>query len=474
MYQQPELLIAGAPRQTAEFGENIVVNPATGVELAPLPIASQADIDAAVAAADKAFVPWSETPPAIRSRILRDAASLMRARLDDMAHALTLENGKTLAEARGEIGFTADVFDWFAGEARRAYGRVIPSVVGTRMIALKEPVGPVAAMSPWNFPAVTAAKKVAAALAAGCTVVLKPAEETPATPLAMARCLIDAGLPAGAINVIFGRPAEISERLMASPEIAKVSFTGSTNVGRELARLAAPGLKRLTMELGGHAPVIVMDDVDLETALDLSVAGKFRNAGQVCTSATRFFVHHRVYDAFVSGFADRASKIRVGDGLDPASQMGPLSNRRRPPALERLIEDAVDCGAKVAAGGKRIESQGFFFEPTVLADVPPNARVMQEEPFGPLAAIVPFRELDDAIAAANDIPFGLAAYALTESSRTARRIVRGLKTGVVGINTFAASAAETPFGGVKDSGYGVEGGSEGLDSYLVTKFVHEN
>lgn len=464
MYQQPELLIAGAPRQTAEFGENIVVNPATGVELAPLPIASQADIDAAVAAADKAFVPWSETPPAIRSRILRDAASLMRARLDDMAHALTLENGKTLAEARGEIGFTADVFDWFAGEARRAYGRVIPSVVGTRMIALKEPVGPVAAMSPWNFPAVTAAKKVAAALAAGCTVVLKPAEETPATPLAMARCLIDAGLPAGAINVIFGRPAEISERLMASPEIAKVSFTGSTNVGRELARLAAPGLKRLTMELGGHAPVIVMDDVDLETALDLSVAGKFRNAGQVCTSATRFFVHHRVYDAFVSGFADRASKIRVGDGLDPASQMGPLSNRRRPPALERLIEDAVDCGAKVAAGGKRIESQGFFFEPTVLADVPPNARVMQEEPFGPLAAIVPFRELDDAIAAANDIPFGLAAYALTESSRTARRIVRGLKTGVVGINTFAASAAETPFGGVKDSGYGVEGGSEGLDS----------
>ncbi|EKF41535.1 Succinate-semialdehyde dehydrogenase (NAD(P)+) [Nitratireductor indicus C115] len=474
MYQQPELLIAGAPRQTAEFAENIVVNPATGVELARLPIASQADIDAAVAAADKAFLPWSETAPARRSRILRDAAILMRERLDDMAHALTLENGKTLAEAKGEIGFTADVFDWFADEARRAYGRVIPSAVGTRMIALKEPVGPIAAMSPWNFPAVTAAKKVAAALAAGCTVVLKPAEETPATPLAMARCLIDAGLPAGAINVIFGRPAEISERLMASPEIAKVSFTGSTNVGRELARLAAPGLKRLTMELGGHAPVIVMDDVDLETALDLSVAGKFRNAGQVCTSATRFFVHHRVYDAFVSGFADRAMKIKVGDGLDPSSQMGPLSNRRRPPALERLVEDAVSCGAKVAAGGKRIESQGFFFEPTVLADVPPNARVMQEEPFGPLAAIVPFRELDDAISAANDIPFGLAAYALTESSRTARRIVRGLKTGVVGINTFAASAAETPFGGVKDSGYGVEGGSEGLDSYLVTKFVHEN
>lgn len=474
MYIKPSLLIGGSEREAREHGDDIVVNPATGVQLAALPIADAGDISDAIAAASTAFPGWSETAPVQRARVLADAAALLRARADDLARMLTLENGKLLAEAKGEIGAAADVFDWFSGEARRGYGRVIPSAADTRMLAIKEPVGVVATLSPWNFPVITAAKKVAPALAAGCTVVMKPAEETPGAALAMARCLLDAGLPAGALNVVFGRPADISSQLMAAPEIAKVSFTGSTPVGRHLARLAADGLKRLTMELGGHAPVIVMDDIDMDRALDLAVAGKFRNAGQVCTSATRFFVHGKVYDKFVAGFADRARSIRVGDGLDPQTQMGPLANRRRPPALERLVEDAVACGAEVVAGGARIEGQGFFFQPTVLAGVPANAAAMQEEPFGPLALMVPFRELDEALDAANSVPYGLAAYALTESSRNARRIARGLKSGVVGINTFAASSAETPFGGIRDSGYGLEGGIEGMEAYLVTKFVHEH
>jgi succinate-semialdehyde dehydrogenase/glutarate-semialdehyde dehydrogenase len=474
MHKKPYLLISGTEREAHEYGDDIVVNPATGVQLARLPIASAADVDAAIDAAEAAFPAWSETAPAQRARVLADAASLMRARAGELAHMLTLENGKPLAEARGEINTAADVFDWFSGEARRGYGRIIPSAANTRMLAFKEPVGVVATLSPWNFPVVTAVKKIAPALAAGCTVVMKPAEETPGAPLAVAQCLLDAGLPAGALNLILGRPADISSRLMSAPQIAKISFTGSTPVGRQLARLAADGLKRLTMELGGHAPVIVMDDIELDRALDLAVAGKFRNAGQVCTSASRFFIHHRIYDSFVSGFAERARAIQVGDGLDPQTQMGPLSNRRRPPALERLVEDAVSCGAKLEAGGSRVDGQGFFFRPTVLADVPSNAAVMHEEPFGPLAAMAPFKDLDDALAAANSVPYGLAAYALTESSRTARQIVRGLKSGVVGINTFTASSAETPFGGVKDSGYGVEGGIEGMDAYLVTKFVHEH
>ena len=473
MYAAPTLLINGIARSTFETASNVIVNPATGQELAPLPIASAEDVAAAIEAADAAFPAWSRKAPVERARVLRRAADLIRLRADDIATGLTLENGKPLAEARGEILATAEVFDWFADEARRAYGRIIPGPQDGRMVVLKEPVGVVAAMSPWNFPAMTSGKKVAAALAAGCTVVLKPAEETPSAPLAIAQCLHDAGLPAGALNVVLGRPADISTQIMASPKVAKVSFTGSTAVGRELARLAAPGLKRLTMELGGHAPVLVMDDVDPAWAAARSATAKFRNAGQVCTSATRFFVHQSIYDAFVDEFARLAKTVQVGDGLDPATVMGPLTNARRVDAVERLTAEAVSCGARLVAGGKRIDRPGNFFEPTVLADVPAHAKVMSEEPFGPLATITPFADLDEALAAANAVPFGLAGYALTHSTAYSRRIARDLKVGVVGINTFVASSAETPFGGVKDSGYGVEGGIEGLDSYLVTKFVNE-
>ncbi len=474
MYPQPQIFVGGSERETREYSADVIMNPATGVQIASLPIADADDVAAAVAAAETAFPIWSETAPVQRARILADTASLIRQRSDELARLLTLENGKPLAEAKGEVAAAADVFDWFSGEARRAYGRIIPSATNTRMLAMKEPVGVVATLSPWNFPIVTAVKKIAPALAAGCTVISVPAKETPGAVLAIAKYLHEAGLPSGALNVIMGRPRDIFAQLMAAPQISKVSFTGSTPVGRELARQAADGLKRLTMELGGHAPVIVMDDVDVDRALDLSVAGKFRNAGQVCTSATRFYVHHKVYDDFVSGFAQRAAAIRVGDGLDPQTQMGPLANKRRPIAMERLVEDAISCGAKVAAGGSRIDGQGFFFQPTVLADVPPNAAAMQEEPFGPLALLAPFKDIDEAIVASNSVPYGLAAYAITQSSRSARQIAKGLKSGVVGINTFQASSAETPFGGIRDSGYGIEGGIEGMDSYLVTKFVHEH
>lgn len=474
MYPQPQIFVGGMERETRDYGSNVIMNPATGVQIAALPIADPEDVAAAIAAAEAAFPAWSETAPVQRARILADTATLIRQRADELVRLLTLENGKPLAEAKGEVGAAADVFDWFSGEARRAYGRIIPSAANTRMLAMKEPVGVVATLSPWNFPIVTAVKKIAPALAAGCTVISLPAKETPAAVLAIAKYLHEAGLPSGALNVITGRTREIVAQLMSAPQVSKLSFTGSTPVGRELARLAADGLKRLTMELGGHAPVIVMDDIDVNRALDLSVAGKFRNAGQVCTSATRFYVHQKVYDDFVSGFATRAAALRVGDGMDAETQMGPLSNHRRPAAMERLVEDAVSCGAKIAAGGARIDGQGYFFQPTVLADMPANAAAMQEEPFGPLALLAPFKEIDEAIAAANSVPYGLAAYAITENSRLARRIAKGLRSGVVGLNTFQASSAETPFGGVRDSGYGIEGGIEGMDSYLVTKFVHEH
>ncbi|MBX3581066.1 MAG: NAD-dependent succinate-semialdehyde dehydrogenase [Rhizobiaceae bacterium] len=474
MYPQPQIFIGGSERETREYGSDIIMNPATGVQIATLPIADADDVEAAIAAAEAAFPGWSETAPVQRARVLADTANLIRQHSDELARMLTLENGKPLAEARGEVGAAADVFDWFSGEARRAYGRIIPSAVNTRMLAMKEPVGVVATLSPWNFPIVTAVKKIAPALAAGCTVISVPAKETPGAVLAIARYLHEAGLLAGALNVITGRPRDIVSRLMAAPQVSKLSFTGSTPVGRQLARQAADGLKRLTMELGGHAPVIVMDDVDVERALDLSVTAKLRNAGQVCTSATRFYVHKKVYDDFVTGFARRAAEIRVGDGMDAGTQMGPLSNKRRPAAMQRLVDDAVSCGARLAAGGSDIEGQGYFFQPTVLADVPANAAAMQEEPFGPLALVAPFSDIDEAINAANSVPYGLAAYALTDNARSSHRIAKGLRSGVVGINTFQASSAETPFGGIRDSGYGVEGGIEGMDSYLVTKFVHEH
>ncbi len=449
-----------------------VVNPANGETIAEVPMASAADLDAALDAADKAFLVWRATPVDQRAAVLRKTAALLRERVEAIATLLTLEQGKLLAEARAEVLSSAQIFDWCAEEASRTYGRVLVRPTGQRAMVIKQPVGPVAAFSPWNFPIYLMAKKIAPALATGCSVIAKPPEETPGCTGALMRCLADAGLPAGVAQLVHGVPDSVSRHLIASPVIRKVSFTGSIPVGKHLMRLAADSLKRVTMELGGHAPVLVFEDCDLEKTLDLVVPQKFRNAGQVCVSPTRFFVQESIYQRFVEGFAARTHSVNSGSGLDPDSRMGPLANVRRPGAIEALVEDAAAKGAKVMAGGKR-GNAGYFFQPTLLADVPDNADIMNNEPFGPVAVAAPFSDLDDALGKANRLPYGLAAFAFTQNLRTANLLGDGIESGMVGINTFALSTVDAPFGGVKDSGFGSEGGPEGMDSYLVTKAIHQ-
>ena len=385
---------------------------------------------------------------------------------------LTLEQGKILAEATLEVQSAADIIEWFAGEGQRAYGRIIPARAdGVRNMVILEPIGPVAGFAPWNFPVTQAVRKIAASLAAGCSIIVKCPEETPGSPIGLVKCFHDAGVPPGVLNLVYGVPAEISEYLIPSPIIRKVSFTGSIPVGKHLNALAASHMKRATMELGGHAPVLVFDDADVEGAAKLMGAFKYRNAGQVCVSPTRFFVHDKVYDNFVGKFIDIANKTKVGDGMEADSRMGPLANPRRVNAIEAFVADAQDKGAKVAAGGKRIGNQGNFFQPTVLTDVPDNARIMNEEPFGPVAVMLRFKETDDVLARANKLPFGLASYAFTKDAKTATKIADALDSGMVTINHFGIALPETPFGGVKDSGFGHEGGIEGLQVYMQAKFV---
>jgi succinate-semialdehyde dehydrogenase/glutarate-semialdehyde dehydrogenase len=451
-----------------------VINPATGVTLGELPIATQADLDRALEAAQKSFPMWRAKAPHERGRILRRAAELMRERTDHIARLATQEEGKTLTEARWEVGLSAEIFEWYAEEGRRAYGRVLPQrASGVRMTVLKEPVGPVAGFAPWNFPIGNPARKIGAALGAGCPCILKPAEEAPASALEVARALVDAGLPPGVLSVVFGVPAEISAYLLASPVIRAISFTGSIAVGKQLMKLAAEGMKRTTMELGGHAPVLVFDDVDVEQVLDQSVFAKYRNAGQVCVSPTRFYVHEKIHDRFVEGFAKRAATLRVGDGLEDGVQMGPLAHARRLEAMEALLADARERGAQFHAGGSRFGKQGFFWEPTVISGVGNDARIMNEEPFGPVAIITPFSDFDAVMQQANRLPYGLAAFAFTRSSRTVNLVGEQIEAGMVGINSYAISVPESPFGGVKESGHGSEEGIEGLEACLVTKFVSE-
>ncbi len=449
-----------------------VFNPVTGATIAEVPLASPADLDSALNAADRAFATWRATPVEERAGVLHAAARLMRERSDAIATLLTIEQGKVLAEARAEIASSAQVFDWYAEEAKRAYGRVLVRPTGERSIVLKQPVGPVAALSPWNFPVYLLAKKMAPALAAGCSVIAKPPEETPACTSAFFRCLVDAGLPAGTAQLVFGVPDQVSRHLIASPVIRKVSFTGSVPVGKHLMRLAADGVKRITLELGGHSPVLIFADCDLERTLDMVVAQKFRNAGQVCVSPTRFHVEESIYNAFLKGFAERTAKLPVGDGLDPTVRMGPLANRRRPDAIEVLVSDAKARGARALAGGERGEG-GYFFQPTLLADVPLDAEIMSSEPFGPIAVTRSFRTHDEAIEQANRLPYGLAAFVFTENGRRANLLGDAIEAGMVGINSFAISVADAPFGGVKLSGFGSEGGIEGFDSYCVTKAIHQ-
>lgn len=448
-----------------------VVDPASGETIAEVPLASPADLDEALAAAERGFALWKATPAEQRAAVLTKAAGLLRERADGIARILTMEQGKPLAEARGEVLSSAGLFDWCAAEASRIYGRVLVRPTGQRALVTKQPVGPVAAFSPWNFPIYLLAKKLGPALATGCSVIAKPPEETPGCTGALVRCLLDAGLPADVVQLVHGVPDAVSRHLLASPVIRKVSFTGSVPVGKHLMRLAADGLKRVTMELGGHAPVLVFDDCDLEKTLDMVVPQKFRNAGQVCVSPTRFYVQQGIYDRFVEGFAARAAKVKTGHGLDGETNMGPLANVRRPAAIEALVADAAAKGARVMTGGERGQG-GFFFQPTLLADVPDSADIMANEPFGPVAVAAPFSDLDDAIAKANHLPYGLAAFAFTEQLRRANLLGDALECGMVGINTFAISVPDSPFGGVKDSGFGSEGGVEGMESYLVTKAIH--
>jgi len=471
-YPNTELHIAGTWR-AADAGETIdVINPATGQPIGNVAHARISDLDAALEAAEKAFRGWKEVPAMQRYQVMRKAANLMRERADEIAAIMTMEQGKPVGEAKIETLFGADIIDWFAEEARRTYGRVIPARMdGVTQLVVKEPVGPVAAFTPWNFPINQAVRKISGAVAAGCSIILKGPEETPASCAALVKCFVDAELPDGVVNLVYGIPAEISEYLIPHRTIRKITFTGSTAVGKQLAALAGEHMKRVTMELGGHSPAIVFEDADVEVALNVLTANKFRNAGQVCVSPTRFLVHEKHYDRFVEGFTDFASNLPVGDGLDTNNKMGPLAHDRRVDAIEGFVADAVDKGATIRTGGKRKGNEGYFFEPTVMTDVPLDARIMNEEPFGPVAPISSFSDFDAVVAEANRLDYGLAAYAYTKSAKTAEAIGSAFESGMVSINHHGIGLIETPFGGVKDSGYGSEGGSEAIEAYLNTKFI---
>ena len=468
-YSDVGLYIGGSWRTTAD--DLPVVNPANEQVIGRLARAGRQDLDDALEAASKGFEVWSRTAPKDRAEVLRTAAALMRERQAEIGYDMTLELGKPYPQAKLEVIRGCEFFEWDAGEAVRTYGRVIPSAPGINYIVQQQPIGPVAAFSPWNFPMSQPARKVAGAVAAGCSVILKPAEETPAGAMHIVRAFHDAGLPPGVLNLVCGVPSEISGHLIPHETIRLVAFTGSTAVGRHLTGLASDHMTPVLMELGGHAPVIVCEDVDVRAAAVTSAVRKMRNAGQVCTSPTRFFVHDSIYREFLGTFTERAAATVVGDPMKPGVEMGPLANDRRLAALTELIADARDKGAAVTTGGSRIGTSGYFFEPTVLADVPDDARVMQEEPFGPLAIVNRVGSLDEAIERANSVPFGLAAYGFTNRADYIDRMVERVETGNLSINTLEASVPETPFGGVKSSGYGREGGVEGLHNYMVVKNV---
>lgn len=475
MYDETiELLIDGVFCQGSDGHSEDLVNPASEEVLGRVPHATTADLDRALAGSARGFAVWKAMTAQARYAVMMRAAQLIDDRKERIARVLTLENGKPLGEAILEVAFSAEVTRFYAEEGKRAYGRIVPArMPGVRQMVLKEPVGPVIAFAAWNFPASNVIRKVSGALGAGCSIIVKPAEETPGTAVALARCFQEAGLPAGVLNIVFGKPADISSYLVASPIPKKVTLTGSTAVGKLLQRQAADTLKRCTLELGGHSPVIVHADADLDHALDTLVAGKFRNAGQVCTSPTRFFVHDSRYRDFVGGFVERARAIRLGSGLDPDTKMGPMIAKRRLDVMEALVEDAVGCGATLSLGGRRTGNRGFFFEPTVLSDMPEQARIMSEEPFGPIAPISSFTSFDEVIEKANALPYGLASFVFTRDLSLASRTEEALNAGLVGVNHLVISTPDTPFGGVNESGYGSESGAEGLEAFLRTKFVSE-
>ena len=467
-----KLFIDGVWKSGEGRDNHAVVNPADASPIAEVPYATKADLDEALAASERAWPEWRSTDVEKRGAVLHKAAQLLRERADQIGRTLTQEQGKIFPEAKAEVLGSAQLFDWYAEDAKRDYGRTLVRPAGQLSRVIRQPVGPTATFTPWNFPIYLLAKKVSAALAAGCTVISRPPHETPGCTTELFRALADAGIPAGVAQLVHGEADLISRTLIGSRVVRKVSFTGSTGVGKHLMKLCADSMTRVTMELGGHAPVLIFDDCDLEKTLDMVVPQKFRNAGQVCVSPTRFYVQSGVYDAFIKGFAERTQKVKVGNGLEADTRMGPLANKRRPDAIEALVEDAKAKGARLLAGGERGDG-GFFFQPTLLADVPNEADIMNDEPFGPVAVSRPFDTFEEAIEQANRLPFGLAAFAFTENGRRANLIGDLVESGMVGINTFAISGADTPFGGVKDSGFGSEGGKEGLESYQVVKAVHQ-
>jgi acyl-CoA reductase-like NAD-dependent aldehyde dehydrogenase len=474
MYPEITQYIDGEFVQGEGRRETDVLNPATNLPIGKLPHATKADLDRALSSAQRAFESWRNSSPMLRSQILRKVGELARERAQTIGRNITLDQGKPLAEAVGEVTVCSEHADWHAEECRRIYGRVIPARSSqVHQTVLREPIGVCVAFSPWNFPFNQAIRKVAAAIGAGCSVIVKGSSDTPSAVVAIAHLFHDAGLPPGVLNVVWGDSGMISDRLIRSPIVRKISFTGSTPVGQQLAALAGALMKRCTMELGGHAPVIVCDDADIDTAVDQLVGYKFRNAGQVCVSPTRFFVQDGVYDHFVSRFVSKTQAIKVGDGLEARSRMGPLAQRRRIAAMEGFVDDARQRGANIRTGGHALPGEGNFYAPTVITDLPEDARFLNEEPFGPMAGIVRFGNLEDALQRANRLPFGLASYAFTRSAKNAHAISRGLEAGMVSINHIGLALAETPFGGIKESGYGSEGGSETFDGYLTTKFISQ-
>lgn len=472
-YPDTQLYIDGQWQDAADGRTLAVHNPATGVEIGRVAHAGIADLDRALAAAQKGFEIWRDMPPIERAKTMRRAAALMRERAAEIGALLTQEQGKPLAEAQGEAVASAEIIEWFADEGQRVYGRLVPSRhnLAHRQMVLKDPVGVVAAFTPWNFPINQVVRKMSAALATGCAMIVKAPEETPAAPAALIRAFADAGVPAGVLGLVYGSPAEISNYLIPHPIVRKITFTGSTPVGKQLAALAGKHMKRVTMELGGHAPVIVCEDADIALAVKAAGAAKFRNAGQVCISPTRFLVHESVKAEFAQALVKHAASIQVGDGLTQGVQMGPLANPRRLAAMAEFTQDAIERGAQVAHGGERIGNAGNFWQPTVLTDVPLDAKVFNDEPFGPMAAIRGFTALDEAIAEANRLPFGLAGYAFTRSLKNADLLTRRVEVGMLWVNMPAMPSAEMPFGGIKDSGYGSEGGPEAMEAYLNTRAV---
>ncbi|MCO8145645.1 NAD-dependent succinate-semialdehyde dehydrogenase [Rhodovulum tesquicola] len=474
MYHDLDLFIGGDWRAASDGATRGVHDPATEEQLGTIAVATEADIDAALAAAQAGFAQWRQTGTWERGAILRRAADLIRARVDEIATLMSLETGKPLAEARGETGAAADQFEWYAEETKRIYGQIIEArTPDARMAVIHQPVGVVAAFSAWNFPALLPARKIAAALGAGCAIIIKPAGEAPASCAALVKACHDAGVPPGAVNFLTGNSGMIAERLIASPIVRKVSVTGSVPVGKEILRLAADGVKRVSMELGGHGPVLIFEDVDPEKVAETCAATKFRNCGQVCISPTRFYVHESHYARFSARFAEVANGLKLGRGLDEGVQMGPMANARGLATIQDLVADAVDRGADILAGGRRPEgiNRGFFFAPTVLGHVPDDARVMHEEPFGPIAPITSFRDYDEVMERANALPFGLAGYVFSNDLTTATRAYEDLECGMIGVNEMLLATAEAPFGGMKESGMGREGGSLGLHDYLEPKYL---